>query len=313
MKGYEEMTRCVQEKAKERQAVNKRRNNRINMIAVLGCCALLTVVSISKKNERGLGEIKMQNIGTNTTTEDHSLQTESKDILQEDDVVTSPTAVGYEDLSPRLTMLCASPNGEKTSILSENVTVPYYAELRVRDVTAMTDEERQQVIAEENAYVEGIFGKKTAETGYARYTRDNAVVTVIQAGSLRIAFNDLETVTSMQISTTANGYIFYPRISGIKYTKWDEFEHAVAIDGDRLKSGLAMLGADTFDMFWDFAPEVADRISKDPNMDLSQLGDRITITVDYTDGKTEVSVVAVQVDSDGKVSIVLEETTVTEG
>lgn len=291
MKSYEEMTQSVLDRAQMLKTVYKRRKSSITLVVLCVCYAVLTVMLAGQRDKQPGKDIKLET---------------STPISQ-----TKPSEVtGVETVSPRLVLLCAASDSESPEAMQTNVKLPYKAELRVQNVIGMSEEERQQVLAEENAYVRDFLGVIPDESGYSRYCRDNVIVTSIRAGELSIVFDDIETVASAQISVTQNGYIFYPRISGIKYADWNENGLAVEVNGDNLRKGLAILGVDNFVMRWQLSPSVANKIDADPDMDLSQFSDRITITIEYIDGRIEKTTVMMFVDSNGQISAMLEGTTV---
>ena len=291
MKTYEEMTRSVMEKAQIRRSAQRRRNGMLGFTAIGVCCVMLSLALLDTPDDPQNLHVTLQQLPSGTATATPSEEKE-----------------GVARVLPRHLLLCAGAENDTPKVMEENIKVPYNAELRVRDVAGMTAEERKAVIEEEDAYIHRLLGENADESGWSRYCRDNVIITMIQQGSISIAFDDIETVANARISVTQNGYIFYPRISGLKYTQWDETGLTVEVNGDALRKGLAMLEKDNFEMYWQFATGVADQIDADPNMDLSQLSDRITVEIAYTDGRVEVSTICVEVDSTGKVNAVLEET-----
>lgn len=297
MKTYEEMSNAVMEKVQIRKAEQKQRV-RVAALCTAGmCCLLLTVAVVSRNVMKGEPAFQIYNPINSSQSE----PTESTDVKP-----VTP------DLTPSIKLLCSVSNSEIPKVLKENAKVPYKAELRVRDIIGMTEDEKERILEEENAYVRQFLGENIEENLYSRYMRDNVIVTMISAGELSISFDDIETVERAQISVTENGYIFYPRISGIKYTKWDENGLGVEIDGNSLRKGLAMLQEDDFVMHWSIAPSVANRLNEDPDMEMAQISDYITITVAYTDGRVETKTVVVQVCDDGQITMFLLEGTTEE-
>lgn len=289
MKTYEEMSNSVLEKVRIRKAVQKRRT-RIVMGTVGICCLLLLVTAM----------------GRNTTPQEPAIQMHNPtNVLQTDPTKQTDVQTEKPNIAPSVKVLCATSDGVNFKALNENVKVPCKAELRVRDVTGMSEEERQQVLEAENAYVRETVGEIAEEGGYSRYCLDNVIVTMVSAGEFSIAFDDIEAVSRIEISATENGYIFYPRISGIKYKSWDENGLTVEVDGDKLRKGLAMLDTDTFAMTWSIGRSVADRFNEDPDMEMAQIRDHITIKVAYTDGRVETKTVVMQACDNGQMTILL--------
>ena len=129
MKTYEEMTRSVIEKVQKRKAAQKRRNN-IVLTAVGFCLILVSAVLVGRSTEGNAPDFSQEDpigITMNDTTQNTgSIQMEK----------------------PRFTLLCASSGDGSPEIMTEWVKVPCRAEIRVRDVSGMTEEERQELIQE---------------------------------------------------------------------------------------------------------------------------------------------------------------------
>lgn len=289
MKTYEEMSNAVMKKVRVQKAEHKQRVKVVAFCAAGMCCLLLSVVAVGRNLKQGEPAIQIYNPPTISMTEP-----------------TEATGVKpvMPSINPSIKMLCTTAVNE-IRVMEENVKVPYKAELRVRDITGLTENEKKQIIDEEDAYVRQVLGEYPDENLYTRYTRDQVIVTMISAGELSISFDDIEAVDYAQISVKENGYIFYPRISGIKYKKWDDNGLMVEVDGNSLRNGLAMLEKDNFVMHWVIAPTVADRLNENPKMEMAQISDRITITVAYTDGRVDTKTVVVQVGDDGEMMMLL--------
>jgi len=273
----------------------KRRNRRMVFCTVCMCCLVLAVSVVVKYGK----------------SESPGIQIEKPVIDATEATTYLPNEQAHQQEKSRTVVMCVSTSG-MTEVLKENISIPYKGELRVRNVSGMTDEERQIVLEEEEAYVSQVLGENPGENAYSRYCRDNVIVTAITGGVFSITFDNIETVSHMQISSTENGYIFYPRFSGIKYNVLNRFAVTVEVDGDRLRKGLAMLETDAFRMVWALNPTVAERLNEDPNADLSQFSDRVTITVTHSDGTVETKTVVIQICDDGQMAITLVDGTLTE-
>ena len=288
MKSYEEMSNAVMEKVRIRKAV-QRQMKRSALCAASVCCLVLVVSVVTNNLRPERPPIQIEKPTDYTTN-----------------VSTAPTKEisSQKEEKSRTTVWCGSSSG-RTEVLKENVSIPYKGELRVRNVSAMTAEERQQVLEEEKNYVTEVLGENPGDGAYSRYCRDNVIVTSITGGAFSIAFDNIETVSHIKISSTENGYIFYPRFSGIKYNVPNGFAVTVEVDGDRLRKGLAMLKTDKFKMVWAPNPSVAERLDEDPDADLAQFSDQVIISVTHSDGTVETKTVVIQVCDDGQMAIVL--------
>ena len=295
MKSYEEMTRSVLDKAQICKAAQKRRNSGVVIVAACVCCAVLTVTLAVQKDRQPGADIKLE---ASTTVS----QNEPSEV------------VGVDAVSPRLVLLCAPSRNDTPRVMEEKIKIPYNGELRVSDISGMTEEEKRQLGKEEAAYIENLWGDFANESGFGRYMLDNVMVTTISVGEFGIRLDAMDMVSRIRVSVTENGSIIsYPRVEGCKtsaYTFEDDQQLIIDIDGESLKESLAQNGRDTLGLFWNISPWSVTKLDKDPDMDLSQFSDRITITIDYTDGRVEETTVLMLVDSNGQISAMLEGTTV---
>lgn len=179
----------------------------------------------------------------------------------------------------------------------------------------MTEEEKRQLGKDEVAYIGKMWGDLADESGFGRYMLDNVMVTTISVGEFGIKLDNMDMVARIRVSVTENGTLLsFPRVEGCKtsaYTFEDGQQLLIDIDGESLKECLMQNERDTLGLFWTISPWSVTKLDKDPDMDLSRFSDRITITIDYTDGRAEETTVLMLVDSNGQISAMLEGTTVT--
>lgn len=284
MKSYEEMTDSVLQKARMRR--RELRRNRNNLLAALSlCCVVLTVW------------------GINRTTQPIN------PIIQTLPPATSETAGLPTDaaVSPRLTLLCTVPGSEPGKVMETNVEIPYKAEVLVWDISNLTEAELQEVLAQERAYKELMKGAYPEEISYGRHRRENVVVTTVSVGCFSMVFEDVQSVARIRATVTENGYLMaYPRTEHGSNSANGWF--GIDVDGENFRQSLAMKQNRNFEMFWQISPVVADKVNADPVMDLSQIHDTITLTVNYTDGREEITKIKISVNAQGQVSAVRQET-----
>lgn len=299
MKTYEEMTKSVMDKAQTRRAAQRRRNNTLILTATCFCLLLVTAVMAGGLTDDKDSGVKLENPVVSTTNKL---------------TITNKPTISTEIAEPRVVLLCASRDGATTQILEEKIKVPYKAQVRVRDVTGMTEEERKKVAEEEAAYISEIIDLEAFGNGYGRYSLDNVIVTTISEGQFGIKLNDIDAVARIRASVTENGMLMsYPRVEGCKtsaYTFAEDQQLLIDIDGEHLKQTLADNALDTLNLLWNLSPWTVPKIDEDPDMDLSQFRDKITIWIDYKDGREETFIISVELDSDGNVYAVLEETVI---
>lgn len=308
MKTYEQMTQSVLDKAKTQKAAQRRRNNCLGLVAAGLCCIVLTITLFGRQK--------------------------TPDIPQTDLSVSSTDSI--DTAKPRIVLLCAASDKEEPKVMEERVITPYQAELRVRDITGMTEEQIHKIGEEEATYISKMFGTCSDNKAYGQYVLDNAFVTTISLGEFGIKLNDIDMVARLRVTTTENGILHsYPdlnaynnyteieRIEGDTiYINTDDFEQSpilprtledrqqlhIDVDGKRLKEILARDKKDMLGLFWHISPWAVRKLNEDPQMDRSQFSDQITIRIEYTDGRVELTKIRMQIDSEGKVCAVLKGT-----
>lgn len=301
MKSYEEMAHSVLRKAQAYKAKQTRRNRSVFVAATCLCCMALVIALVGKR-EKPQTDLPLDNSPTSKTNV----------FLDNNTTSTAGTTEAESDNKPRLVLLCAASQNDIPVVMREMIKLPYKAELRVRDISNASKEEKEQIIKEEDAYLDGLFGGNMAENGYARYSLDNALVTTIHLGTFEIKPENLDTIARIRATVTENGMLIsYPRAKESHtsaYTFEDGAELVIDIDGEHLKQALVENERDTLLLHWNISPWAVTKLDKDPGMDLSAFSDRITITVDYTDGRAEIMTIQMLVDSNGQISAMLEGT-----
>lgn len=294
MKTYEEMTESVLNKAKNQIACRKRGFTNIALACACLCCIILVVTLFGEIGTPDMpnGDVLMEEAFTNQATEPLG------------------AATGPETDSPKLILLCADSNDASPQIMKQKIMIPYKAELRVLKTAGMNEEEKHQACEKENAYISEMWGDLADESGFGRYTLDNVMVTTISVGTLGIKVNDWDNIARICASVTENGTLLsFPRVEECKtsaYTFKEDEQLLMEIDGKRLKECLAENGRDFLGLFWTVSPWSVTKLDKNPDMDLSEFSDRITITIEYTDGSIETATILMLVDGNGKISAMLE-------
>lgn len=299
MKTYKEMTDSVFSKAQNQIARRKRRVTSFTLVCACLCCIILVVTLFGDIGTPDMpnGDVSMEEAVTNQATEPFG------------------ETNGSETESPKLIFLCADSNNASPQIMEQKIMIPYKAELRVLKTAGMNKEEKHQACEKENAYVSEMWGDLVDESGFGRYTLDNVMVTTVSVGALGIKVNDWDSIARICASVTENGTLLsFPRVDGSKtsaYTFKEDEQLLMEIDGKHLKECLAENGRDFLGLFWNISPWSVTKLDKDPDMDLSQFSDRITITIEYTDGGIETATILMLVDGNGKISAMLEGSEIT--
>lgn len=289
MKTYEQMTQSIIKKVQVHKAEQRKRRTAIASSVACVCFLALLGALIGKTADVYSGDVTLANPTVS-----------SKNPFQ-DAIVT-----------PRVTLLCASSENNAFQVMEEKVKLPYKAELRVRSIAGMTETEKTELGKEEAAYISKMWGDYANESGFGRYMLDNVMVTTISVGEFGLKLDELDKVNRVRITVSENGMLIsYPRVENGKtsaYTFEDGQQLQIDIAGDSLKACLAEKDRDTLGLFWQVSPWAVTKLDDDPDMDLSLLSDKITIWIDYTDGREEITTVNMKIDSDGKIYAVLEGT-----
>jgi len=290
MMSYEEMTQSVLEKVKMRKAAQIRRNKCVAFATCVFCCAILAVGVIQRLSIPADPIISEQN----------NPITESTD---------TPTNGDIYDI-PRITLLTAMPGGEAEMTMPFNLEVPYKAEIRVHNISGLTDTELQQIIQEERDYVRRIAEENALDYSYSPSIRENVCITSISLGCFSVRFDDIGKVDRIRAAVTDNGRLYViPRFDGCSNSAYGKMS-IIDIDGQSLRKAAIDDEESGLKLYWHSSVEAADRINASPDMDLSCVSDAITIIVNYTDGREESATVYVRVNSEGQVSAILAESVV---
>lgn len=167
MKTYEEMSRCVMEKAqhfKEKQKIRTRRV--ITLTTCLCCAALIFVAAISMP------------------------------ITPVDDAVPYTT---------RLIFLKASASEMSQEKMIENVTEPLHAMIRVKDVRELQESERSYMQAEERAAIVEVLDFTGNDNEIMQYSSDSAVITLGISGRFCVTVNDFSQIEEIFVTTREDG------------------------------------------------------------------------------------------------------------
>lgn len=292
MKSCEEMTASVLRRAKAQQAVRKRRNRSITYTTAL-CLALVMLTGINFMRK-----------STDDPHPDASGEETSGNISLSDD----PNELAQ---SPRLVLLCADMEGASEQTLTKDVKVPYNTVVRVRDIADVTEERLLEIIKEEDAYIEQMPHKCPEGVSYGRYRGDNLLISSIHDGCFAVKFSDLNAVESMKVSVTDNGLLWvYPKVDGCWHiAQKNGVDTDIELTGEGIRTICKETVSGGVEMYWQISNSFGDEVDQSKNIDLSGFCDTITITVNYTDGGTDETVVDMYFGEENQVFAVLRETT----
>lgn len=251
MKTYEEMAQSVIRRAKTHRTIRNR--------CILGATAAVCVLGIS------LGVMAAREPANQ---EPLTLQTPA---------ATEPAA----PQEPRITMLCN--NGSQTTEMQVGVESPCRMEIRVRDISGLTEDEIAAVREAEQKYADDLIASHPDCKGYAtaQYGGDNVVMTCISAGHFILGMDDPSLLESIYV--TVEGTIDPLYLTPVN-ENLENLEYC--LDGEAIErhyyepyGGIEigwMFNSALF--YWEY--------DKNP-VPLSNLGDTISIAVTFKDGTVE--------------------------
>lgn len=279
MKTYDEMTQSVLQRATAGIAERDRRRKTILTVAATGLCLALVLAAVGAFREAPTGTddpnptISMQNPTTAPTTQ----PTETEPILP-------PAEMKVYFLSHNATQV------SRTQFLKD-VRIPVDGRIRVHRFDGLSDAERDQAIAEEEAIIKAHQAENSNyPSGVASvYTGLNAMVSLVNKGSITLEFADKDQYESVDIETTGVGGVSGASISYFKAATYGEGENQITYPA----------GTMLYVVNWTLSYETKLKLMNSPNMAFSAIRDTITITVNFSNGEKQTLIVDVTVDDDG--------------
>ena len=276
MKTYEEMAQSVICRAKAHKAM---RNRWIagSVAAVLALCVCVGVLGNRSQNP----------------------------------TVQEPTVTQNLKMEPRVTFLYAQ--GDTASELKQGVKLPSHCELRVVDVSGMTDEEIKAIAQEEQEYADALTDAypddkgpgwtQYSSNGYPGVYNDPLVATFIHSGQFILKTQDWELVDSIE-ATTKNSVLILPGLSrteDIDPFAYPQSRHYLINKeevnvsyylGKEYSGGIGMNMGLGSGVVW---------YLNDNPIPLSQLSETFTFTFNFTDGTQETHTIDMIFNDDGQI------------
>lgn len=279
MKTYEEMAQSVLDRAKAHKIMRNR--------WIAGSVAAVLALGL------GLGVAVMNRPGDEPTlqnpVEPHEIVTTTVPSVQ-----TQPST---DETNYRVTFL--TTEGKNTTKMEQGMTIPLKSQLRVKDVTGMTEAEIEAVAKAEKDYAENLIAAypDAKGPGWMQYDNDHLVVTYINAGCVVLKTEDLSQIESIR-ATTKNSTITLPAFTSQQkealagdpdayygFYKLYPMTQDYLITGDLLK-GWYYIPYGGIQVNLGLGNGVVKHLSENP-VPLSQLSETLTFTVNYVDGTVE--------------------------
>ncbi len=186
----------------------------------------------------------------------------------------------------RLIFLKANASEVSGQKMIENVTEPLCAMIRVKDVRKMQESEWTYLQAEERAAIVQVLNFTGKDNEIMQYTSDSAIITLGFNGRFCVTVNDFSQIEDVFVTTSKNG------------------SSTISPQGcDTVSSSMIEMvqSASSLYIWWSLSDSAIEKLEEDPGMDLSQISDRVVVTVKFKDGSTEEAVIDMTVNNEGQI------------
>lgn len=277
MKTYEEMAQSVLRRAKAHRTA---RNRWIagSVAAVLALCVCVGVTVMNRPDE----DVTVQ---TPPATETPSQTVIPVGPAQDSALQTLPVPSGEAAGEARVTFLYS--DGSPLTGMEPDVDSPCRMEIRVKDITGLSQEEVDALCEAEKQYADALIAANPQAKGYhwTQTPRTNKVVTCISAGHFIIGMTDPEQIES--IYATVQGAV---QLNFIDFaTDWDD--PSLPMPKEYFMSHEQIMDQYYYphrgvQINWDLSNETIQALDQG-SVALGELRDTITFTVTYVDGTVE--------------------------
>ena len=300
MKTYEEMAQSVLDRAK----AHKIMRNRWIAGSVAAVLALGLCLGVAVMNRPG-DEPTLQN-----PVEPNAVVTTTVPSIQ-----TQPST---DETNYRVTFL--TTEGKNTTKMEQGMTIPLKSQLRVQDVTGMTEAEIEAVAKAEKDYADNLIAAypDAKGPGWMQFNPSHGtdetkhlVITYIYVGCMIIKTDDISQIESIR-ATTKNSTITIPAFSSEQREAladdleayWN-FYDVYPVTQDYMITGASLKG-------WYYIPYggiqvnlglgggVARYLNENP-VPLSQISETLTFTVTYVDGTVETHTIDMIFNDNGEI------------
>lgn len=267
MKSYDEMAQSVLIRAEKERMIQKRRNRNIVLSVIACACCLACAILVGIRLNTPEPQDPMLNDVTASTAPEPSA-TETDPIPKE---------------SHEITLLSRAEDGTYVQMLND-VVLPYYMQLRIKDVRGLTEEEEETLKREEKAIANAMIKRPVEYTSISQYCVAGILSTRLAIGWIKVTIEDFVKVEDIILTTTGVGVADRDRISN--YNPEDNTDPG-------------MLGVS-----WRPSFELHEKLAENPDMKVSDIRDTITITIKFKDGTVATAVVDLTFDDEGMAYIV---------
>lgn len=296
MKNYEQMTEDVLHRAEQYRIQQKYKRRMAMGFGVIGCLILLIAVNILTYGNGisdGLPSLEQPTgqYGSQPSNEDKIVESQRPD--------SGPQTSEPEDKVPHdygvVLLLAASPDDSGTE-LEENITLPMYYHLRVRDLRGLNDGERDIAINEERNLNDQFWNTGLGSANWKRINglvRGDYMISFARINQFRLMIQNFDEVESISIRCTTSYGELDVEYSDKIATNWWEVELLPEDVSDFYReTGLRIS--------WDYTNALLEELDKDPCMPLSSFSDIVAFTVKFLDGTVKETKVHIKIQDDGQ-------------
>ena len=290
MKTSEEMARSIMGRAKAKRAAQKRNIITFAVVCVCICSIGAGAWMLGRTPAQPVDTLQMQpTAAVQTPQEVPTVPTEP----------SAPNQVTNIKLQPiRISLLSSLSSGNHMVAGGNGLRVPAQQMIRVVDTRRLTEKEAKAVWEADLNYGEYVMEHSYGKGECRSLLGENAVVTVIAAGSLYIPIEDPDLVDSIQVSVTGDGEL--SRLDALRDQQTGEVVPGeYIIEGWDIKKEWS--NSKGINMIWLPTEELQNNLAIDPTIPLSSITSTITTTVNMKDGTTLSVVVDVTVGDNGMV------------
>ena len=297
MKTSEEMARSVIERARAQKNARNRRIVALTAAFVCICGLGLTALTMTGESDPGPAALQVQ-----PTTETAASGTDVTTKPTQNDPVVTPST------NARVTLLCARADIDQTVSMQADVKMPYL-KVRVRDLTGLTEDEKEAVSEAERKYAADVVAEANTYNWYMN-SGEGGLVSQISAGKFLLHLQDLDQVEDIRITTGEAGRLWQVSsltdaetgkdVPGAYYLDAQQVKNLYSAD---IPGGLAMV--------WVLSEDQISDLCLNPSTPLSTLQDTITITVNFNDGTQQILVIDLVFDDSGEVYAIYRDETAT--
>ena len=193
-------------------------------------------------------------------------------------------ALPMEEYKSRVSMFYVAANASEQQQMLVGQKIPYNALIRVHDITTLDDQQVKELQVSDKEYAQWIADQNLNDDpgnpnwSISSTVSDQTMVSTIYIGSYYLTVDDYSQIRDVSTSTTQIGWAAL---------------HLADYHDESVKDGIGIT--------WSLSGTGVDMIAANPEMNLTEITDTITVTVEFKDGTKEIASIVITVDDDGQI------------